>query len=585
MERRYDNAVDFSKGMNTEMGASADPDAPLYLQDALIDRQPEIWQRGGYRYVQPYFKSSGEILASTSYGYGGTVGTITVTRRSDIGGTNIWFRYIDYDEPDPNNQNKSFLIHSIPRVASQADITTAWSTRRGANNEPDGIIVATDVGVFWIFWKPSMGNSANVFVIQESGTSSPLAGKGHLYCETVNGYTFLANRPSGGGQSAMRNRLSFSALYDARTWSDSERKQDLYDIGKTGGWTPIPTKDTVNIEALASMENNLLIFKRNQILSMTVTANPLDWSIRKISSTGTLDHRSIAYWQENIIFSNQTGIYMFNGSDMIPISAPIQSAYIEDLKSGGANSPAYGNNWRLVGEVFNDYYILSIRDGSGNSGKHVRTWMCYLPTMAWTDLSNLPLMDMCIADRGGTKIFGYLSMRPEVSSAGMLIRLDDIFDKPTGYRKAASQSIDGKDSTKAIRSTDVNDARFPKLKIKTRFRDMGDSFTKKTLRHVSIRYAMKNTNNNNNFNMAVKVQKGSEVQQLIPIGKISKSNESGEDANMINRRIPAIIRDVSFSVEILPDDAFNGNATADYIGISGIQLAFKPMRPGRTPYA
>ena len=580
MKRQYDVAVDFSKGMNTQLGSKGDQDAPLFLQDVLLDRQPEVWRRGGIPFREPHFAAQGEVLAAKNYGYGSYSGQVLVVAHPDEEYTQLTLVQQGLSAIYLFSWGSGSHSGSTTTAATIASISLAWTYDEDEETStPNRITVASDTGCYVVYaWPdddPDDPPIVNVFKVVERGTTTPLAGDGYHHTEQVNGYNFLGNREGNSGVYTKRDFLAFSALEDSLSWEQSERKKSITTWAETGGYVQVPTGDDSNITALSSIDDKLLIFKRDSILAMQVVADPLQWSVKRVAELGTLDHRSIGRWKDGIVFANQTGVWYFNGYDMVSLSDDIQDDYEQALRSGSTGNEYYSNDWRLVGEVYGDYYFLFIRDGDEDCGEHIVSFMCYLPNKAWTTLSNAEFMEISKANRAGTALYAYRSTRTGVNNPGQMVRLDAMFDKPPGYNKSGNMNPINKPVRRVI-DQGVTDA--PKLKIKTRFRDMGAPNIRKTVREILVNYLLKTTNDNNNRKLSVKLQKGTQGQDYADYPESNSDINTLEKTSYFNQnRLPMVARDTSFSVEIEE----SGAGTADEVAINSIQLGYKPMRPSR----
>jgi len=593
MSKQFHDAVDFSKGMNTEFGGTANDSAPLFLQDAILGRQPEIWRRGGHfvrRWTgedlpQIIIPENWEVLAAELHGHSAiNVGIIIIMSNPALNQTVVRFY--------PNNSTTHIQkAISTTHAATVASISIAWSKE----DKPNGIVVTSDIATWFLRIKSdgSFADDASEGYIKISDSASgggQLSGGGWLHTATVGPYTFLANREAGPGINAGtvgagRGTLAWCQIMRSDIWNDAERDPNASQILKNGSYQNIPTQDTINIEALAGINKDLLIFKRNQILKMTVTANPDNWEISKASGVGTLDQQSLAYHESSVIFASQTGVYMFNGYDIGAISGTIQTHYLESILG-------YNNDWRIVGHVHKDYYVLSIRDGDRTAGtnycgNHIVTYVCHIPSGAWGTFSNCKFMQMATQDRGFTLSTGFCTNNSSdagASQRGRLMAMQNMFRIPTGYKKDPALSVDGQGENSIVPHRDELNPSTPLLKIKTRFQDMGSPHTRKRLRHVLVRYAMKRTEDADH-KLLVRVQRGHNGQG-IAAGLLPPSEHPGEDIAafgqyMTQVRIPVTVYDQAFSIEI--SELSDGASQAYYVGLTGIQLGYIPMRANRTP--
>jgi hypothetical protein len=79
-----------------------------------------------------------------------------------------------------------------------------------------------------------------------------------------------------------------------------------------------------------------------------------------LPNVGCLDARSIAYWQQNVIFASPTGIYLTNGVSYVDLTAAAQmKTYWQSIISGFTSS-----NWIVAAGIYRDHYIVSLYNGT-----------------------------------------------------------------------------------------------------------------------------------------------------------------------------------------------------------------------------
>jgi len=150
-----------------------------------------------------------------------------------------------------------------------------------------------------------------------------------------------------------------------------------------------------SVTGLASLSSGLIIFSEGHTEIITGTTPPpaTDMSRRTMAAIGLKDARSIAKYDNNVIFANTHGVYVTNGTafdsitkkqDGTGISKRWQAQFENDF---GAYDP---DLWTITAEAFLDFYFVSILD---QFGALVNTWVCHLPSQAWTRFDNwTPMM-------------------------------------------------------------------------------------------------------------------------------------------------------------------------------------------------
>lgn len=98
---------------------------------------------------------------------------------------------------------------------------------------------------------------------------------------------------------------------------------------------------------------------------------------------GCFDARSIALWNENVIFADERGVHITDGAIVRNMAAQGGIESLWRYVFGG--DPARGAAVSLAGVVWRDIYLVTIRNTSGAPV----TFGCFIPTRQWFRVSNI----------------------------------------------------------------------------------------------------------------------------------------------------------------------------------------------------
>jgi len=154
----------------------------------------------------------------------------------------------------------------------------------------------------------------------------------------------------------------------------------------TGAWDSNSYQQTDNaITGLAALRSIGLIFHASSVERLrgttapnTAAGDPGDLVLEPLfRRVGCPDARSIAYWNENVIFADEHGVHITDG------------AVVRNLVIQGGISyywrPLYANHTSLSAAVFLDYYTISVVQSDGTSD----TLVCDLNARQWFRFSNI----------------------------------------------------------------------------------------------------------------------------------------------------------------------------------------------------
>src|SRR5690606_15477740 len=118
------------------------------------------------------------------------------------------------------------------------------------------------------------------------------------------------------------------------------------------------------------------------------------------------------------------------------------------------------------------------------------------------------------------------------------INLHKIFDTPDYNHAIAAIGTSVAGAAVEPRQTkDEGAPQYPSLKIKTRFRTMGDPFTRKNIREVTLDYTLINTPGSNNKKLRVRAQrKDDNLGLLLDVGKFSATGTTDPKYNQFSKQ-------------------------------------------------
>lgn len=113
---------------------------------------------------------------------------------------------------------------------------------------------------------------------------------------------------------------------------------------------------------------------------------------------GCFDARSIAYWQDNVIFCDARGIWLTDGAVVrnMAVQGGVINLWHDNFRRGGADPLT------IAGGVHQDYYICTVR----NAGFAPTTFVTHIPTRRAFMLSNIDSTAFAYAIGTAEKFFG-----------------------------------------------------------------------------------------------------------------------------------------------------------------------------------
>lgn len=185
------------------------------------------------------------------------------------------------------------------------------------------------------------GNGSTAPRYYDGSTLGNLAGSppAAIYATVHKDRTVLAN------SSANPNRLWFSDAGDPTGWDTTNTYWDV----------------SYPVTGLASIRNAILIWSDGAVERLVGSTPPpgSDFTFGPLFTEGTPDAQSIAYWGDNVVFANPSGIFVTDGSalDDLTKAAGMMSYWQELLAS-------YTSSWTLAAGVIQSNYVISVMDGS-----------------------------------------------------------------------------------------------------------------------------------------------------------------------------------------------------------------------------
>jgi hypothetical protein len=160
----------------------------------------------------------------------------------------------------------------------------------------------------------------------------------------------------------------------------------------TLAWDPTSfiSTDAV-ITGLRAMRSKLLVFHSEFVEQITGTtppdaalSDPTGDMSRGImwSGAGCFDARSIAGWQENVVFADERGVHITDGG---LVRNMIEQGGMSRLWRSAFEQGGGGEVGAVGGTVYGNYYVCTVRMAVGTT----YTWVCDIPTRRWFRWTNI----------------------------------------------------------------------------------------------------------------------------------------------------------------------------------------------------
>jgi hypothetical protein len=193
----------------------------------------------------------------------------------------------------------------------------------------------------------------------------------------------------------------------------------------TVAWDTLSYIDTTNVlSGLQAMRNQILCFHSDYVEQIRGTIPP-DSTLSDIAGdmqlgvmwdrAGCFDGRSIAGWQENVIFADERGVHITDGGLVRNM-----------IERGGMSKP-----WReqfltaveaISGAVFGNTYICTVRFTGGVLPPV--TWCCDIPTRRWYRWGNIDSSAFAVSSGAVERLFATHHSNKRV------VNMERCFDPP-----------------------------------------------------------------------------------------------------------------------------------------------------------
>lgn len=182
-------------------------------------------------------------------------------------------------------------------------------------------------------------NAAGTLTIASLAGSPPAA----AYATVFNDRTLLARSTS---TVAQYRRLWFSDPGAPETWNTTSGYWDF----------------TYPIVGLANLKTAILVFHEAYVSRLRGTTPPPGtdfFADDPLWNVGCADARSIAYWNDRVIFASAEGIYITDGAgvDDLTAKAGMTKYWQETLTS-------WSSTWTIAAGVVRDHYVFTVMDGA-----------------------------------------------------------------------------------------------------------------------------------------------------------------------------------------------------------------------------
>ena len=343
---------EFSRAMRRDRARDQLPRNVAYnLVDWIPDLGAHLRKRGGWSYFSD--DVAGTIAAAT-YVIAGLVAPFSAATKH-LGVT---------------EDNRLFTVN-----ASNGDITDIGDVVAGTTMKQNPVF-HRDKAIF------PAGDGTTAPRYYDGSTLGNLAGSppAAIYATVYKDRTVL------GRSSANKERLWFSDAGDPASWDTTNTYWD----------TSFP------VTGLASLKNAILAFSEDGTEKLVGSTPPpdSDFFLASAFTEGTPDARSIAYWGDNVVFANPSGIFITDGSALDDVTkAAGMLSYWQELLAGHTSS------WTLSAGVHQGYYVISVMDGSTFKDAA----MIDLQRRTWLRVSNLKAVNFWASSAPDELYFGLRS--------------------------------------------------------------------------------------------------------------------------------------------------------------------------------
>jgi hypothetical protein len=168
-------------------------------------------------------------------------------------------------------------------------------------------------------------------------------------------------------------------------------------------------RTSLPVTGLAAQRNQILAFHEGSVERIRGTSPP-DSSASDptgdmildslFDRAGCYDSRSIALWQDNVVFADGRGVHITDGAI---VRNMVSQGGIESLwRWYFSGDPSRGAVVSLAAGIFRDLYIVTMRNVSGPP----ITFVCDIPTRQWYRLSNIDAAAFAFSLGASEKLWG-----------------------------------------------------------------------------------------------------------------------------------------------------------------------------------
>lgn len=202
------------------------------------------------------------------------------------------------------------------------------------------------------------------YAVSALGGTPPNASVGAAYGDWV----LLANGTIGATRYA--NRIWASGIGLPEVWNTGN---DFFDL----------PEEVVRITPLRNM---ILIFGYRDTWMLTGDTPPPggNWTKYDLYAMGTMDGRSVAQYRDFVVFANNAGVFMTDGSSLVDLTEQGGIAqHWQDL----VKTFNFTRGWSAAAGVFQGNYVIVVHDQNGN---FVTCQVCDIDRRIWFEFNNLP---------------------------------------------------------------------------------------------------------------------------------------------------------------------------------------------------
>lgn len=313
--------------------------AVWYCTDLLPNLNAKLRERGGYANSSSNIATS---LTTASYITGGIYAPFVA------GAQNL---AIDEDG----------YLHKFGSTGSVSSLSAGVTVAQNPVFHRDKAIIFAANGIS----DPRVYNGSSLTVL---GGSPPTAIYG----------TVFTDRTVAGNTNAQPQRLYFSAAGNPASWDTTNSYIDF----------------TYPINGLSSLRTAIMVFSAGTTSRIrgytppTVAGGSGDFAVDDpLWEVGCSDARSIAYWNDQVIFANGGGLHITDGAgqDDLTRRCGMKRYWQDTLMSGYVPS-----SWTITGGIIRDYYIVSVMNGATFKGAAVID----LRGQAWWPVTNMDFVSM-----------------------------------------------------------------------------------------------------------------------------------------------------------------------------------------------